>query len=98
MISLAEPAAGPPSTDLVQQVAEFFSPTGPLSAASAFEYRPQQQEMAVAVARALTQGEHLVVRQAQARFSAPMVPQGRGDAPAPVSVRCGAAGNGYWRD
>ncbi len=44
------------------------------------------------------QGEHLDVRQAQARFSAPMVPQGRGDAPAPFSVRCGAAGNGYWRD
>ncbi len=61
MISLAENAAGPSSLDLEKQVAEFFSPTGPLSAANAFEYRPQQQEMAVAVARALTQGEHLVV-------------------------------------
>ena len=44
------------------------------------------------------QGEHLQVRQAQARFSAAMVPQGRGDAPAPFSVRCGVAGNGYWSD
>ncbi|MFM8470566.1 MAG: ATP-dependent DNA helicase, partial [Limisphaerales bacterium] len=48
-------------TDLVQQVAEIFSPTGLLSKASNFEFRPEQQEMAVAVARALMSQEHLVV-------------------------------------
>jgi ATP-dependent DNA helicase DinG len=48
-------------TDLVQQVAEIFSPTGLLSKASNFEFRPEQQQMAVAVARALTTREHLVV-------------------------------------
>jgi ATP-dependent DNA helicase DinG len=51
----------PAGADLVQQVEAFFSPTGPLSRASNFEYRPQQQEMAVAVARALQDGEHLAV-------------------------------------
>lgn len=61
MISLAENAAGPTSPDLEHVVSEFFSPEGPLSTASAFEFRPQQQEMAVAVARALLRREHLVV-------------------------------------
>jgi ATP-dependent DNA helicase DinG len=49
------------SSDLAAQVAEIFSPTGILSKASNFEYRPQQQEMAVAVARALVGHEHLLV-------------------------------------
>ena len=40
---------------------EFFSPAGILSKAKNFEFRPQQQEMAVAVARALQNGEHLAV-------------------------------------
>ena len=51
----------PAGSDLVAQVEEFFSPTGLLSKASNFEYRPQQQEMAVAVAQALARGEHLAV-------------------------------------
>jgi ATP-dependent DNA helicase DinG len=38
-----------------------FSTTGILSKASNFEYRPQQQQMAVAVARALEGKEHLIV-------------------------------------
>jgi ATP-dependent DNA helicase DinG len=58
VISLAEDAA---AGDLVTQVSEIFSPTGVFSKARNFEYRPQQQEMAVAVARALTNGEHLLV-------------------------------------
>src|SRR5512147_870520 len=59
MISLNDaPPCGP---ELVAQVEEIFSPTGILSKAKNFEYRPQQQEMAVAVARALEQGEHLAV-------------------------------------
>ena len=51
----------PAGTDLIAQVEAIFSPTGRLSRASNFEYRPQQQEMAVAVARALQNGEHLAV-------------------------------------
>lgn len=60
MISTLEnqPAA---ATDLAARVRHFFSPEGPLARASNFEYRPQQQQMAVAVAEALTRREHLVV-------------------------------------
>ena len=59
MISLSEiqPGAG----DLVAQVEEIFSPTGILSRAKNFEFRPQQQQMAVAVARSLQNQEHLAV-------------------------------------
>ena len=59
MISVAEiqPAGG----DLVSQVEQIFSPSGILSRAKNFEFRPQQQEMAVAVARALANQEHLAV-------------------------------------
>ena len=46
---------------LVAQVEEIFSPTGRLSKSRNFEYRPQQQQMAVAVARALERKEHLIV-------------------------------------
>jgi ATP-dependent DNA helicase DinG len=59
MISLSEIQPG--GTDLVSQVEEIFSPTGILSRAKNFEFRPQQQEMAVAVARALQNREHLAV-------------------------------------
>ena len=41
----------PAGPDLVTQVEAFFSPDGTLSKAKNFEYRPEQQEMAVAVAR-----------------------------------------------
>jgi ATP-dependent DNA helicase DinG len=59
MISVSEIQPG--GTDLVSQVEEIFSPTGILSRAKNFEFRPQQQEMAVAVARALQNREHLAV-------------------------------------
>ncbi|MBI3852226.1 MAG: ATP-dependent DNA helicase [Verrucomicrobia bacterium] len=59
MISVVEPQ--PAGIELVSQVEEIFSPTGLLSKASNFEYRPQQQQMAVAVAKALENGEHLAV-------------------------------------
>src|SRR6266566_6507390 len=59
MISVVEPQ--PAGADLVAQVGEIFSPTGLLSLAKNFEYRPQQQQMAVAVARALQNREHLAV-------------------------------------
>src|ERR1700685_2611398 len=57
MISLSE--IQPVGLDLVSQVEEIFSPNGILSKASNFEFRPQQQEMAVAVGRALQNREHL---------------------------------------
>ena len=60
MIAVIEqqPLAG---ADLVSQVEQIFSPNGILSRAKNFEFRPQQQEMAVAVARALQNREHLAV-------------------------------------
>src|SRR5882724_2989132 len=51
----------PVGSDLISQVSDIFSPSGILSKASNFEFRPQQQEMAVAVARALQNREHLAV-------------------------------------
>ena len=59
MISLSE--VQPSGVDLVSQVEEIFSATGILSRAKNFEFRPQQQEMAMAVARALANQEHLAV-------------------------------------
>ena len=59
MISTVE--IEPAAPDLVEQVREMFSPTGLLARARNFEYRPQQQEMAVAVAKALAAREHLLV-------------------------------------
>ncbi|MGN6642984.1 MAG: ATP-dependent DNA helicase, partial [Verrucomicrobiota bacterium] len=59
MISVIEPVPG--GADLIAQVETLFSPTGLLSHAKNFEFRPQQQEMAVAVARALQNREHLAV-------------------------------------
>ena len=51
----------PAGADLVSKVEAFFSPDGMLSKARNFEYRPEQQEMAVAVARQLQAREHLTV-------------------------------------
>ena len=61
MISVIENDAAGAGIDLVKQVEEIFSPTGILSRAKNFEFRPQQQEMAMAVARALANQEHLAV-------------------------------------
>src|SRR6266576_2716502 len=49
------------SSEFVERVHAFFSENGPLSKAKNFEFRPQQQEMAAAVARALEEERHLVV-------------------------------------
>ena len=59
MISISE--LQPVGADLISRVSEIFSSSGILSKASNFEFRPQQQEMAVAVARALQNREHLAV-------------------------------------
>lgn len=46
---------------LIDEVDSIFSESGLLSRAKNFEYRPQQREMAVAIARALESGESLIV-------------------------------------
>src|SRR5262245_29716570 len=61
MISSIEPQPAGAGTNLVKQVEEIFSANGLLSRSKNFEYRPQQQQMAVAVAQALERGEHLAV-------------------------------------
>ncbi len=61
MIRLEDPQPAGPPTGLVPQVEEIFSPKGLLSKSPNFEYRPQQQQMAVAVARALEEGKNLIV-------------------------------------
>jgi ATP-dependent DNA helicase DinG len=61
MIRLVEdPPAGKPAS-LIELVRQIFSPKGILSKSRNFEYRPHQQKMAVAVARALEEREHLIV-------------------------------------
>lgn len=54
-----QPSGG--AEDLVDQVSTVFSRKGLLSKAKNFEFRPQQQQMAVAVANALLRSEHLAV-------------------------------------
>ena len=48
-------------SDFVERVRNIFAPGGLLARARNFEYRPQQQEMAAAVAVALEEERHLVV-------------------------------------
>jgi ATP-dependent DNA helicase DinG len=48
-------------TEFVEQIRAIFSEKGQLSKAKNFEFRPPQQEMAMAVARALEEERHLVV-------------------------------------
>lgn len=59
MISNIDPTES--ASDLVAQVEEIFSATGIFSKAKNFEYRPEQQQMAVAVAKALEGRESLLV-------------------------------------
>ncbi|HEY5911061.1 MAG TPA: ATP-dependent DNA helicase [Verrucomicrobiae bacterium] len=61
MISAIDAQPAGSDLDLVRKVEHIFSPEGILSRAKNFEFRPQQQEMAVAVAKALEHGEHLAV-------------------------------------
>src|SRR3954453_4759990 len=48
-------------SDFVERVGTIFSESGLLAKAKNFEFRPEQQAMAVAVARALEEERHLVV-------------------------------------
>jgi ATP-dependent DNA helicase DinG len=61
MISVLDSQPAGSRSDLLQQVEQLFSPTGRLSRSKNFEFRPQQQQMAVAVTRALQNREHLAV-------------------------------------
>src|SRR2546422_5937082 len=61
MISAIESQPAGAGVDLVKQVEEIFSPKGILSRSRNFEFRPQQEQMAIAVARALENREHLAV-------------------------------------
>jgi ATP-dependent DNA helicase DinG len=61
MIGAADSHASGPEPGLIEQVEKIFSPQGLLSRSKNFEFRPQQQQMAIAVARALEKGEHLAV-------------------------------------
>src|SRR5688500_13019638 len=61
MISIIEQQPAGSSADLVAQVEGIFSAKGLLSKEKNFEYRPQVQAMAIAVAKALESGEHLAV-------------------------------------
>src|SRR5688572_5055725 len=58
MISTVENA---PIAGLLVEVEHIFSSKGVLSRSPNFEYRPQQQQMAVAVARSLQERTHLLV-------------------------------------
>ena len=57
MIALREQISG----DFADRIGHIFSPDGLLAKAKNFEYRAEQQEMAVGVARALSSQRHLVV-------------------------------------
>src|SRR5881398_2500115 len=48
-------------SEFIERVRGFFSADGPLSKAKNFEFRPEQQEMAAAVAKALEEERHLVI-------------------------------------
>jgi ATP-dependent DNA helicase DinG len=61
MISSVESQPSGPAPDLLKQVEQIFSPSGVLSHSPNFEFRPQQQQMAVAVAKALENRGHLAV-------------------------------------
>jgi len=61
MISEIEAQPGGTEFDLVREVERIFSANGILSRAKNFEFRPQQQRMAVSVAEALKEGGHLAV-------------------------------------
>ena len=60
MISLSE-NTGSSSSEFVGRVRDIFSPEGLLAKAKNFEFRREQQDMAMAVARALSEERHLVV-------------------------------------
>lgn len=61
MIAPNDSQAGSDVSDLVQEVEHIFGPTGLFSKSANFEYREQQQRMAMEVARSLVEGGNLLV-------------------------------------
>lgn len=61
MISLREEPASAGTGAFEREVAEIFAPGGLLSAATNYEHRPEQEEMARRVARVLERGGHLAI-------------------------------------
>ncbi len=61
MISLNEDSVPAGAGAFAQEVETIFSPNGILAAASNYEFRPEQQQMACEVARILENGGHLVI-------------------------------------
>ncbi len=61
MIAPTDSIAGSGGADFVAEVEQIFGPDGPFAGSPNFEYRPQQQRMAGEVARALSEGGHLMV-------------------------------------
>src|SRR5689334_9152855 len=61
MIGFVDPEPNGANSQLLADVEKIFSDEGILSKSRNFEYRPQQQEMAVAVARALERKTDLIV-------------------------------------
>lgn len=61
MIALREDFDGDSPGSFPRRIGRIFAPDGLLAAAKNFEYRAEQQEMAVAVARALEESRHLVI-------------------------------------
>ncbi|MDB6153247.1 MAG: helicase c2 [Chthoniobacteraceae bacterium] len=61
MISLSESTGSAKNNEFVEKVREIFSPDGLLAKAKNFEFRAEQQEMAAAVANALSEERHLVI-------------------------------------
>lgn len=64
MISLREDVGGTAMSTFEREIHEMFSPHGRLSGAANFEYRPEQQQMACAVARSIEQGGQIVIEAA----------------------------------
>ena len=60
MISFTDEEQGG-GLDLIVVIEKFFSASGLLSKSKNFEFRPEQQQMAIAVAKALKGSEHLIV-------------------------------------
>lgn len=61
MISLAESGAGRVHGEFEREIGEIFSKSGLLSKRAGFEWRPEQQRMAVEIAGTLVQGGHVVI-------------------------------------
>jgi len=61
MISLREDPGSGEVSAFEREIHEMFSEAGKLSQASNFEYRPEQQQMATAVARTLEKGRQIVI-------------------------------------